>query len=154
MRDTAAMLGNRAVYQDLTRRFLRGRGYTGPDITPRESAEHLLAIAAEHDFTLFEYFPNGHDGAQRDSRGRPPRPVPTDEFLSVLLAWPARPGRLLALTSDHGNVEDSRTKRHTTNPVPLAAVGEGSGLLKEKVKSLADFVPAILEIYPHWKLES
>jgi 2,3-bisphosphoglycerate-independent phosphoglycerate mutase len=154
VRDTAAMLRNRAVYQDLTRQFLRSHGYTGPDVTPGESGRHLLAIAEEHDFTLFEYFQTdlmAHKGTPEDIRRVLSQ---LNEFLEVLLAWPEKPGRLLVLTSDHGNVEDSRTKRHTDNPVPLTAVGEGAGLLKEKVKRLTDFVPAILEIYPHRKLES
>ena len=149
VRDTAAMLGNRAVYQDLTRQFLRSRGYTGPDVTPRESAEHLLAIAEEHDFTLFEYFQTdlmAHKGTPEDVRR-----VLTqlNEFLDVLLAWPKKSGHLLLLTSDHGNIEDSRTRVHTENPVPLAAVGEGADVLKAKVKSLVDFVPALLGLYPH-----
>ena len=152
VRDTAAMLGNRAVYQDLTRQFLRDRGYTGPNVTPRESAEHLLAIAEEHDFTLFEYFQTdlmAHKGTPEDVRR-----VLTqlNEFLDVLLAWPKKPEHLLLLTSDHGNIEDSRTKLHTENPVPLMATGEGAGKLKRSVKSLTDFVPQLMELYPQRNL--
>jgi hypothetical protein len=152
VRDTAAMLGNRAVYQDLTRQFLRGRGYTGPNVTPRESAEHLLAIAGEHDFTLFEYFQTdlmAHKGTPEDVRRVLAQ---LNEFLDVLLAWPKKPGHLLVLTSDHGNIEDSRAKLHTENPVPLMAVGEDR--LKAKVKSLVDFVPTLLGLYPHRKPET
>jgi 2,3-bisphosphoglycerate-independent phosphoglycerate mutase len=148
VRDTAAMLGNRAVYQDLTRQFLRSRGYTGPDVTPRESAAHLLAIAGEHDFTLFEYFQTdlmAHKGTADDVRRVLSQ---LNEFLEGLLAWPKEPGHLLLLTSDHGNIEDSRTKVHTENPVPLMAMGEGSDRLKAKIESLVDFVPALLELYP------
>jgi bisphosphoglycerate-independent phosphoglycerate mutase (AlkP superfamily) len=71
-----------------------------------------------------------------------------NEFLEVLLAWPEQQARLLVLTSDHGNVEDSRTKRHTKNPVPLMALGEGARNMKGKIRSLIDFVPALLELYP------
>jgi 2,3-bisphosphoglycerate-independent phosphoglycerate mutase len=154
VRDTAAMLGNRAVYQDLTRQFLRDRGYTGPNVTPRESAEHLLAIAEEHDFTLFEYFQTdlmAHKGTPEDVRrvlGQ------LNEFLDVLLAWPRNPGHLLLLTSDHGNIEDSRTKLHTENSVPLMAMGKGAEELKRGVKSLTDFVPQLMELYPARKLET
>jgi len=152
VRDTAAMLDNRAVYQDLTRQFLRGRGYAGPDVTPQQSAEHLLAIAVEHDFTLFEYFQTdlmAHKGTLEDIRR-----VLTqlNEFLDVLLAWPKKSGHLLLLTSDHGNIEDSRTKLHTANPVPFVAVGDGADTLKANVKSLVDFIPALLGLYPHRKI--
>ena len=154
VRDTTAMLGNRAVYQDLTRQFLRSRGYTGPDVTPYESGQHLLAIAEEYDFTLFEYFQTdlmAHKGTPEDVRRVLSQ---LNEFLEVLLAWPAQPGRLLVMTSDHGNVEDCRAKQHTANPVPLAAVGEGAEQFKRDIKSLTDFVPELLKLYPPKKLEA
>ena len=154
VRDTAAMLDNRAVYQDLTRRSLRSRGYTGPEVTLAEAAGHLLAIAAEHDFTLFEYFQTdlmAHKGTAEEVRRVLAQ---LNEFIEDLLEWPAAPGRLLLLISDHGNIEDSRTKLHTGNPVPLVAMGAGADRLKTKVKSLVDFVPALLELYPHRKSET
>ena len=154
VRKTGDMLANRAVYQDLSREFLRTRGYDGPLVSPRESAAHLLAIAADHDFTLFEYFQTdlmAHKGTPDDVRRVLSR---LDEFLEGLLAWPNEPGHLLLLTSDHGNIEDSRTKVHTENPVPLVAVGEGAEVMKAGVKSLTDFVPTLLELYPQKKLET
>lgn len=154
VRDTAAMLGNRAVYQDLTREFLRTRGYTGPTVAPRESAEHLLAMAEEHDFTLFEYFQTdllAHKGNPEDIRRMLGR---FDEFLACVLRFAEKPERLFVLTSDHGNIEDLRTRRHTLNPVPLVALGEGAALLRERVKSLADFVPALLGLYPPLTLKT
>ena len=140
--------------QDLSREFLRSRGYDGPLVSPRESAAHLLAIAADHDFTLFEYFQTdlmAHKGTPDDVRRVLSR---LDEFLEGLLAWPNEPGHLLLLTSDHGNIEDSRTKVHTENPVPLVAVGEGAEVMKAGVKSLTYFVPTLLELYPQKKLET
>lgn len=148
VRDTKALLGNRAVYQDLTREFLRGRGYDGPLVSPREAAEHLLQIAEEHDFTLFEYFLTdvmAHKGAPEDVRRVLSH---LDEFVAALLGFAERPGRLFALTSDHGNLEDNRTKQHTANPVPLVARGETAEELKKTVKSLTDFVPSLLTLYP------
>jgi 2,3-bisphosphoglycerate-independent phosphoglycerate mutase len=147
VRDTLKLMGNRAVYQDLTREFLRTRGYTGPTVTPRESAEHLLAIAEDHDFTLFEYFQTdlmAHKGT-RDDVKRVLRNL--DGFLEVLLPFAARPGRLFLLTSDHGNIEDSTTRLHTINPVPFVALGAGAEDLRRRVKSLVDFVPSLLDLY-------
>lgn len=154
VRKTDDMLANRAVYQDLSREFLRARGYEGPLVSPRESAAHLLEIAGEHDFTLFEYFQTdlmAHKGTADDVRRVLSR---LNEFLEVLLAWPRAPGRLFLLTSDHGNIEDSRTKVHTENPVPLVAIGEGAEVMKAGVKSLIDFVPALLGLYPFQKPEA
>jgi hypothetical protein len=154
VRMTADMLAGRAVYQDLTRQFLRARGYAGPLVTPRESGEHLLRIAAAHDFTLFEYFQTdrvAHKGTLDDIRrvlGQ------LDEFLGVVLAHPGTPGRLLLLVSDHGNVEDHYTRQHTANPVPFVAVGEGAAFLRGRVRSLVDVCPALLDLYPDRSLST
>ena len=148
VRDTAMLMENKAVYQDLTREFIVPRGYTGPMVSPRESGEHLLQIAAEHDFTLFEYFQTdliAHKGERSDVERVL---LQLDEFLDIVVRFPEEPGRLLLLTSDHGNIEDQSTRLHTKNPVPLVALGEGAERLKQEVKSLTDVVPSLMSLYP------
>jgi hypothetical protein len=89
VRDAAMMLNGDAVYQDLTRRLLRDRGYTGPFITPRTAARHLMRIAVRHHFTLFEYFLTdifAHKGDANDVR-RVLREL--DQFLERPLSSPA-----------------------------------------------------------------
>lgn len=145
VRDRLAMEMNEAVYHDVTRAALRDRGYTGPLVTPAEAADHLAAIAAAHHLTLFEYFQTdrvGHRGCMEDSR-RVLRIL--DGLVSALAPRAERGEFLLLLTSDHGNIEDSRVKGHTRNPVPFLAVGPGGATLRERVQSLTDVAPAILE---------
>jgi len=148
VRDSAFLQRDEAVYQDLTRDNLRARGYTGPLTTPREAATHLMRIAAEHDFTLFEYFQtdlaahSGSDTRQQQILHR------LDEFLTGLREFARTPGCLFLLTSDHGNIEDAHSTGHSRNPVPLIALGHGAEHMKARVKSLTDFVPALLERYP------
>lgn len=66
VRGKKELMANCAVCHDLTReRIRRERGYDGPLITPDEAAEHLIGIANDHDFTLFEFFETdraGHSG--------------------------------------------------------------------------------------------
>jgi bisphosphoglycerate-independent phosphoglycerate mutase (AlkP superfamily) len=49
------------------------------------------------------------------------------------------------ITSDHGNLEDLSTRRHTKNPVPALLIG--STYLREQftknLKTLTDVAPAI-----------
>lgn len=55
---------------------------------------------------------------------------------------------LILITSDHGNLEDLSTRRHTLNPVPLLIIGAQS-LRDEffhRIKDLAGVAPAILEL--------
>lgn len=146
LRDKDAMLRHRAVYQDLTRETLRERGYDGPLISPECAALDLLAIAREFDFTLFEYFQTDRAGhtTNPNEAGRVLRLF--DAFWGVLWDAVQNDGELLlALTSDHGNIEDITTRMHTSNPVPFAAIGPGADQLQDRVRSLVDVTPAIVE---------
>jgi bisphosphoglycerate-independent phosphoglycerate mutase (AlkP superfamily) len=50
----------------------------------------------------------------------------------------------IILTSDHGNVEDLSTKRHTLNLVPTLLWGKGAADLAATIRDLSDIGPAIL----------
>ena len=54
---------------------------------------------------------------------------------------------LLLITSDHGNLEDLYTRRHTANPVPLLLVGNKKLRRHfDGVTDLSGVAPAILKI--------
>jgi 2,3-bisphosphoglycerate-independent phosphoglycerate mutase len=147
VRDRAEMMKGQAVYQDLTRASLRERGYEGDLITPAESAHHLLGIAAGYDFTMFEYFQTdrmGHKGTRDEVEAVL---ALFDQFLAEVSRFAEEEGNLLVLTSDHGNIEVSSTPLHTTNPVPLVAVGNGAERLKREAKSILDVAPLVLRLY-------
>jgi len=142
------LLAGKAVYQDITRDILRQRGFDMPPATPEEAAKHLMAIADEHEFTLFEYFQTdlmAHKGSPEDVDR-----VLTivDRFMAALLPFADVAGHLFIFTSDHGNIEDGTHRQHTQNPVPFLAVGEGADYLRERVKRLEDITPAIMDLYP------
>jgi 2,3-bisphosphoglycerate-independent phosphoglycerate mutase len=48
------------------------------------------------------------------------------------------------LTSDHGNLEDATTRRHTTNPVPLLVWGGNARETAAAVSRLDEVAPAII----------
>ena len=153
VRDVDVMLQGKAVYQDLTRKFLLRRGYTGPLTTPAAAAQDLCGIILEHHFTLFEYFQTdrqGHAGQSEDTK-RVLQEL--DEFLATLLKYIDRERCLFLLISDHGNIEDSRKKSHTMNPVPFVAEGLNAQFMKERMSSLTDFVPALLAYFNEWCFE-
>jgi bisphosphoglycerate-independent phosphoglycerate mutase (AlkP superfamily) len=56
---------------------------------------------------------------------------------------------LVLLTSDHGNLEDLSTRRHTNNPVPALLVGAQAlrDSFAASLKDLADVTPAIIQYY-------
>jgi bisphosphoglycerate-independent phosphoglycerate mutase (AlkP superfamily) len=52
---------------------------------------------------------------------------------------------MLVVGSDHGNVEDA-AGGHTLNPVPVLAMGPGSGELAARVSAITDVAPALLQM--------
>lgn len=76
-----------------------------------------------------------------------------DKSLGKIAAAVSKAGGLLAITADHGNVEQMVNPKtgepdteHTNNPVPFSLVGEAvlNGTLKEG--TLSDVTPTLLEI--------
>ncbi len=139
VRGKADLLANRAVYHDLTREKLRDRGYDGPLITPEEAADHLIGLANEHDFTLFEFFQTDHAGHSGDPEHISQTLEKLDRFFGVLFRFDG----VLIVTSDHGNIEDISVRTHTANPVPLFVSGQTS---LAAVKRIDQLVPAILRL--------
>ncbi len=146
VRSKTELRANRAVNHDITRWTMHTRGYDGELITPEEAADHLLGVAEEHDFTLFEYFLTDRAGHS----GHPELVFQTLETLERFLPRAARfaeqPNHLFLLCSDHGNIEDHSTVTHTKNPVPLVALGD-CGKDFQACGSLADVTPTILRLY-------
>lgn len=136
-------LGN-ALPADITGE--RWRRHLDPDhvpTSPTEAARRLLALTEEHRFTLFEYPYTDTAGHGRDGV-TPEEVLPlVDEFLGVI-ARERSEEVLLVVSSDHGNIERPTTKSHTTNPVPLVALGPGAGAFAEAT-SLLDVTPALVE---------
>ena len=146
VRNKADIECGQAVYQDLTRETLRARGYKGALITPELAALHLLDIAGKHRFTLFEYFQTDRAGHRGDFEVARRVLRKFDLFLDAIMNEVTNRGDLsLVLTSDHGNIEDLGTIGHTLNPVPFAVAGPGACELKNRVASLLDVTPAIVE---------
>ncbi|MCI0495691.1 peptidase, partial [candidate division KSB1 bacterium] len=101
--------------------------------------------AAAYDFCLYEYF-------NTDRIGHTQSVVEAGELLYQLeiLILTAISNTdleecLILLTSDHGNIEDSSVKTHTTNPVPLVAWGKRSAELISRSNSIQDVAHILLE---------
>ncbi len=139
------LLAGRAVVHDLTREVLVPKGYTGPLITPDVAADQLLSIAAENDFTLFEFFLTDVAGHSQNRARAEEVLRALDTFLSCVVS-----GRdaetLLLITSDHGNIEDLGTRGHTFNPVPLITIGPRAEEICAGAESLIDVMPHLLRV--------
>ena len=131
----------RAVLWDITHEVASSYlGYELPHVSAEEAGARLARLAAAYDLVLYESFLTDLAGHRRIE----PEWVLSrlDDFLgSVVEHLP--PDATLILSSDHGNLEDATTKAHTTNPVPLLAVGPDAGRFGG-VTAITGVAPAIL----------
>ncbi len=157
----------RCLYQEFTNVELIERGFAVGERTPAEAGGILAGACRGHDLSLFEYFQTDRAGHSQDPEWAVLEVGKLEEFLAALLEGlgllPGEPagrgedgsgadavpwGGLVLLTSDHGNLEDLSTRRHTTNPVPLLAWGEGARDLLDEVGDIAGVVPALMKRLP------
>jgi hypothetical protein len=139
----ADLVEGRAVLWDITHEIAAGHlGYDLPLVSAGEAGRRLARLAAEYDLVLYESFLPDLAGHRRIE----PEWVLTrlDEFLGALLEHRPK-DTTLVVSSDHGNIEDASTKAHTTNPVPLLAVGPAAGRFRQAT-AITDVTPAILSL--------
>ncbi|MBC8331610.1 MAG: hypothetical protein H8E28_06490 [Anaerolineae bacterium] len=120
-----------------------------PILTPAEAGGRLAALAEGYELTFFEYWLSDALGHRRDMVAACERLEEFDAMLGGLLkTWDDDQG-LILITSDHGNLEDLSTRRHTNNPVPGLVIG-AAGLrhpFSERLHNLADIAPAIRDFF-------
>ena len=125
---------------DSWRRHLRFRDL--PHYSPYDAGQLLARLAREYDFAFHSHWLTdriGHRGTLSDG-------IEVLERFDAVLAgvldeWDDDAG-LVVVTSDHGNMEDLGTRRHTLNPVPTLIIGRRAAEFARDFKSLTDFVPA------------
>ena len=113
-----------------------------PDYTAREAGRLLARLAFQYDFSFHSHWLTDRIG----HRGTLQRGVETLELFDAVLRgvldeWD-EPEGLVVITSDHGNMEDLSTRRHTLNAVPTVVIGAKAQVFAEGFASLTDFVPA------------
>ncbi|HKB69050.1 MAG TPA: hypothetical protein VKC61_24630 [Pyrinomonadaceae bacterium] len=144
-RQLADNQAGRAVFHDFTNQALIERGEDVAPRTPEEAARVLADIASENRFTLYEYFITDKVGHAQDPAAARTVLQNLAAMIRGLLDRIDLLQTSVILTSDHGNVEDLSTRNHTLNKVPTIVWGADKEHIAERIKSLADITPAIVE---------
>ncbi|MCQ2395361.1 MAG: peptidase [Kiritimatiellae bacterium] len=144
---TDDLMSDRALMQDLTRETIQDRYPDIPVVPPQRAAEHLFRLALVNDFTLYEFFQTDVSGHSMDYARACAVLRVYDRFLAALVRCTEAAGITLVMTADHGNIEAIGERGHTRNPVPFVVCGPGEGWIRDRVNSLADITPAILEAF-------
>lgn len=105
----------------------------------------LAELSRHYDFSLFEYWASDYAGHKQQMETAVELMETFDGVLGGLVAaWDDN--RLIVVTSDHGNMEDLFTRRHTDAHVPALVIGNRSAR-EEFTRGMTDLThiaPAIL----------
>jgi 2,3-bisphosphoglycerate-independent phosphoglycerate mutase len=145
---TEDLQAGRAISADFTAAAWRERmNLTDiPVLTLPEAGARLAALSKDYDFAFFEYWLSDYAGHGQDMDDAHALLANLDAVLGGLLAaWDDE--NLILVTSDHGNLEDLSTRRHTPNPVPLLLVGNPAARQAfGELRDLLGITPAIRKI--------
>jgi len=140
------LFAGRALSADFTGEGWRTMlGYHhAPVMDPPHAGQKLGALAKEYDFALFEYWASDYAGHKQQMDEAIHLMESFDGVLGGLVeSWDD--DGLILMTSDHGNMEDLSTRRHTDADVPALVIGEKTARDKftHGMKALTDIAPAI-----------
>jgi 2,3-bisphosphoglycerate-independent phosphoglycerate mutase len=94
-----------------------------PVYSPEQAGGRLASLSLLADLTWFDYWPSDHAGHRASLEQAVALLETFDRVLGGLVeAWDGRPD-LVALTSDHGNLEDLAHRGHTLARVPGLLIG-------------------------------
>ena len=131
-----------ALFWDITGEIASSRGITANPITPERAGNCLATLGNRHSVTLFECYLSDYAGHAQDHERAVTVLQRIDRFL-VAVIDALGPDTTLIVVSDHGNVEDLSTKRHTLNAVPLWVVGPAAHQFSP-IQDLTEITPTIL----------
>ncbi len=128
-----------------------------PVISHEQAGERLAALANGFDLAVFEFWLTDVVGHHQNMQEACMLLEAFDTVLgSMASAWDE--DGLIMITSDHGNIEDLSTRRHTLNDVPLLLLGQSeyrdefitqimNGQKKRAKPDLSDIAPAINRLF-------
>jgi hypothetical protein len=142
----------RSLFQDYSNHYLVEKGLHLPEYSPETAGEILFSVSREYDFILYEYFQTDIFAHRRSLEEISELIKNLDRLIGSLISHLEREQDTLLITSDHGNIENHTHRSHTLNPVPLLAWGKEAGLLRNRIESLQDVTPAVVEFFLSEKL--
>ena len=143
----ADLYAGRALSADFT-----GKGWRefmhltdSPILDPEEAGKKLAELGKQYDFSFFEYWASDYAGHKQDMPSAVQQLETFDGVLKGLLANWRDKDDLILLTSDHGNMEDLSTRKHTAAHVPLLLFGDKNkrSEFQKDIHDLTGIAPAI-----------
>jgi hypothetical protein len=111
---------------------------------PHLAGRKLASLAMDYDFSLFEYWASDYAGHKQDMDNAVMQMESFDAVLSGVMEEMSDE-LLVLITSDHGNMEDMSTRRHTDAMVPAMVIGDEAAReeFTRGMTEITDIAPAI-----------
>jgi 2,3-bisphosphoglycerate-independent phosphoglycerate mutase len=135
-----------AVSSLLTNEYFQEWGYDVPDISVARAGSQLAKIAHEHVLTFFEFWYTDVIGHRQDQQLAGYVLQQLDKFIEGILNTLDTSRSTLVIISDHGNLEDLSSSKHTLNPALGLLVGAGHALVAARLATLIDVTPTLLGV--------
>ena len=104
-----------------------------------------MNAAKKDDLVLYEYFQTDRAGHDKNLKDAIAQINKLEELIIGILDRMVLQEMILIVVSDHGNMEDLRTKSHTRNPAFCAVWNNGDNDSLHSLKSITDIYPYIME---------
>jgi hypothetical protein len=115
-----------------------------PEVTPQDAGRILARISGGYSLTLFAHYSTDVAGHQEEMASAVAALERVDSFLEGLLPDLSEE-TLLAIASDHGNIEDVGGG-HTRNPTFNLLVGPGADEVGSGLNLITDLAPTLLNL--------
>ena len=143
LRNGADLQAGQALSAFITNEYWPEPDLPLPVITPRQAGKRLVDLANQHTLTFFEFWYSDLVGHRSDRMEAIRVLQRLDDFLAgILEAMPS--DALLIVISDHGNLEDWTTRKHTFNPSLTILAGAEADTLAPRLRSLMDVSPVLM----------
>ena len=134
-----------AVYWDITNFYLTEHLHLAvPIIEPETAGQRLARLSRSYDLVLYESFLPDAVGHRKGLEMALQVLDVLDRFFAGLLEE-VGPTVTVVMSSDHGNMEEIRLRLHSTNPVPLLAVGPGAESFRQ-AQAITDVAGGIMRV--------
>jgi hypothetical protein len=135
-----------ALYHDYTNAELISRGFNVPALTAEAAADVLIRESMKYSLVLYEYFLTDFAGHARDLHRAVSEIHKVEKLIIAVLNKISFKDTMLIVVSDHGNIEDLRTKSHTLNPAFMAIWKSASIDMLPGFGSLQDICPFLYSV--------
>ena len=117
-----------------------------PLLSVLEAGEKLAELAQRVDFSMFEYWASDYAGHKQNMDWAVEQLETFDGVIEGLVKNWNIADDLIIVTSDHGNMEDLSTRRHTDAMVPALVIGEKHQRFTCGLTDLTGIAPRIRDV--------